>query len=357
MDLVREDPRHFMRACLSIRNYAPLVRYVVRQDGLLLYKATHFLRADYSIVSEAVGQNGMAIRFASFALRGNLELARKAVSQTGCARDFLSPELRRLPEIISIALKTDGSAYEQASPQERSDADILFSVVKTHPGQWKNAAASLTSDRNIVAQALTLQGMVYAHLSSDLQRDPAMIALALSQNGHVLDYIPDEFRTVQLELLAVRTTPSAIMSCWSREVKDNRAVVEEALRSDPHSIAYKYASKRLKSLPWLAAVAYASPRANRDTVDRSFKCGVLQTYLKEWTEVTLPGFHTFLLGFSSGPRPKKRKTEGAQHMQLLLHMNGWLVFGVKKHIASYLGQTYWVYMKKAKARLDLELGL
>lgn len=200
----------------------PLVKLLVKKDGMEIRHAKNNLKDDKEIVMEAVKKDGRALEYLSHNMKNDKEVVMEAVKSDYYALEYASYDLQNDKEVVIEAIKNEWNAMYYMGDELKSlykDKDLALKAIKDEGLELVFVSDNLKSDKEVVLEAVKNNGMALIFALNNLQNDREIALAAVKNNGMALGYV-------------------------SGRLQNNKEIVVEAVKNNEKSI--KFASTRLK---------------------------------------------------------------------------------------------------------------
>lgn len=221
LDKLKEDGLLLGRASAEFKANKDVVLAAVWQDGDSLQYASDELKADKHVVFTAICQHGCSLLHASDDLRGDKEIALAAVAQNGWALEFVSEELKGDHEVLLAAVSRDGDVLRLTSEEFRGNKVIALAAMAQNGCALEFVSEELKGDKEVVLAAVSRDGDALFIASNELQNDREIVLAAVSRDGWILLELESE------ELLADEEIVIAAVALGGLTIWELPAVYQE----------------------------------------------------------------------------------------------------------------------------------
>ena len=196
---------------------------VLKKDAYQFEDFPASIRADREIALLALTKSSFNFEYCSDQLRADREFYLAAVAASTQAGDenhifeYAAPALRGDRELALAACKSNGWNLEYCPAELKRDADLCLAACKQtgHALEYVPAEV-LLSHPEIAVPALRSEPSMMEHVPNSLFRNTAfmshsdIIDASLAADGQCLEGLPEEFKTRERVLAAVRSSEYAL---------------------------------------------------------------------------------------------------------------------------------------------------
>ena len=192
----------------------------------------------------------------------NYKICLEAIKIDPCTIIHIAPQFIT-PEIVSIALKKN--EVFRYLPQYIITDDFIINIIQINPDIFKNIPKNLQTyeiclnaiklkedslafvrenilDYNLCLLSVVNNGMMIKYCSSYI--DDTLCQLAVENNGNALEFIPSKFRTTNIILMAIKSTPCALKYVNDKEM--NEDIINYTLEHYKSDYISEYISQFIK---------------------------------------------------------------------------------------------------------------
>jgi len=152
----------------------------------------------------------------------------------------------------------NGRALQYLPKAHRANMEVVLAAVASCWTSVEHAHKSIKSSPEHATRVVATEGLCLRYLLGPAKFDRNVLETAVRTNGSAFMYVPVALRTRDLLMLAIDSSPTAVLQHCEYmypDPRDDFDVVRRALRKNGNSLDYRYASPRLRADPTIAALA------------------------------------------------------------------------------------------------------